>query len=194
MIAKAKVLIVTAWWPTKTKYFEQYSQSIVRLLNTIDVETELFLTTIYAPSKFESNAKALFQAEQWAIECEFTHVLVIDADVVVLGENSLKKIIELNKDVVLPGRGSGTGCVKANEENDDNGVGWGCCLVKTDVLKKCSFLPGMVNEYMWPDRLWFKRLRFAGINIWRYYDVVANTLEASAGVPMPSFQPKRSVR
>ena len=134
------------------------------------------------------------QAEQWAIEKGFTHIMNLDADILIEDENFLWKLLEVDKDIVMPGRGSGTGTVIFSPNAADRNTGWGCCLAKVEVIKNVSLSSGLSSDYLWPDTMWFKKLRLSGYKIWRCYDAIVKHLEEASNVPSASFQPSMEVQ
>ncbi len=177
-----KVLIATAWWPTKSKYFEEYSKGVVGLQKA-KIETELFITTQFHDSKFGSNFLAVKQCVTWAIKNKFTHILILDADITLSPENFIK-MIKSNKDILLAGRGSGDGlCLMNNNTNDR--IGWGCSLIKTEVFENVKL--EYSGDFLTPDRLWLKKAKIFGYKVWCHFGVVPKILEESTNFPMSAF-------
>lgn len=182
-----KLLITTAWWPTKTPFFERYAIGVDRLIRS-GLCDQFFITTRFHDSKYGSNFEAIQQGAHWAIAHDFTHVLILDADVV-LSITGLQVLIEADKEVILAGRGSGSGVSKMDLQSPSIGnIGWGCALYKVSAVKKCPMEYG--GDFISPDRLWFKKLIMSGIEVWCHFDVVPTLLETSANRPMAAFSPK----
>lgn len=188
-----KVLIATAWWPNKTPCFARYSAGVVAQLDGGPYESELFITTNYADTKFQSIVGAMSQAQEWAEAHGFTHVLNVEADKE-LPAGTLGRLLEADKDVVYPGRGQGKGLVKiapgAIRAPLEKTIGWGVVLVRTSVLSLCPF-NSYVGEYLWPDQAWWKRLAFEGIGTWVDFDTPIGTLIPPADRPSASFNPTK---
>lgn len=191
MTTDRKVLISTAWWPTKTPCFARYSAGVAAQLEGEGYEAELFITTNYAETKFQSIVGAMTQAQQWAEAHGFTHVLNVEGDKVLTG-GTLARLLAHDKPVVYPGRGQGRGLVRiapgAVRAPLEKMIGWGVVLVRTEVLERCPF-NSYVGEYMWPDQAWWKRLAFEGIGTWVDFDTPIETLIPPANRPSMSFNP-----
>jgi hypothetical protein len=187
-IKMKRILIVTAWWPTRTNCFKEYSEGINDLLSSKKVETEFFITTNFHESKFGSIFHSMKQAEQWTIEHGFDYLLNIDSDIVLKLED-FEKMVELEKDVLLTGRGHGNGLSVLNIQNPVNGqIGWGCCLVKKEILELVPFV--FSGDMLPPDRMWFKKLSLTGIDIWCNFDIIPKCLEESDIQPRRAFKPR----
>lgn len=180
------VLIATAWWPTKTHCFAEYAKGVTRMLGIKEADVQLFIATHLHESKYGSNIGALQQAERWALEYDFTHLLVLDADIVLPAEG-LHCMLSADKSVVLAGRGHGEGLGRFNTEAENQGQGWGCTLITTKTLREVPLSTAYAGDYLSPDRMWLKRVEQQGIGIWCLYDVVAELLEPSAVMPMSAF-------
>lgn len=180
-----RVLIATAWWPTKTRCFDRWSRGVARQL-TGDVD--LFITTRFSDSKFKSIVEAMTQAQAWAFEHGFTHLFNLEADKE-LPEGSLDRLLQRDKPVVLMGRSSGSGMSPFSLKELDIGYGWGSMLVQMSVLEKIPFEIGFSGEFITPDRVWFKRLFQLGIPAWVDHDCPVVTLEPAARGALESFKP-----
>jgi len=181
-----RVLIATAWSPTKSHCFEDYQAGVVSALKS-RAETELFITTSFAESKFESIVGAMSQARAYALEGGFTHYLNVEADFK-LPEGALDLMLQMRKSVVLPGRGEGEGLVRMNYDTlIGSRIGWGVVLITRKVLEKAPFL--FHGSFLTPDRAWFKFLLHAGIEVWQNRDLVIQPLEPAAQHPERSFAP-----
>jgi len=179
-----KILIATAWWPKKTKYFQEYSQGICELLKA-PCETEFFITTKFHDSKFGSNFLAISQCIDWALANNFTHVLILDADVI-LKSNEFIKMILSDKDILLTGRGHGEGLQKLPDTRESASIGWGCSLIKTVVFRNVPLQ--YTGDWLTPDRMWIKKARLNGYQIWCHFDIVPNILEESKNIPMSAYR------
>lgn len=189
MQSRNKVLISTAWWPTKTPHFARYAAGVVELLAVDEVDTEFFITTSFHESKFGSNATALHQAEEWLLGAEgFTHLLILDADVVLPAEG-LCHMLEADKGVILAGRGHGSGISRVTRAAANHGQGWGCALISAETLEQVPLIEGFSGDFLSPDRMWFKKLEQLGIEVWCHHDTEAVLLEESASAPMAAFKP-----
>jgi len=190
-----KLLIVTAWWPTKSGCFQQYSAATSELLQHLareGIESQLFITTHYHESKFGSIVGALTQGQQWAIEKGFTHLLILEADKV-LPPLSLKSLIASNATVILAGRGGGSGKSRYDVRTQDIGYGWGCTLIATELLKQYPLDSGAIRDHYTPDRAWFKRLMLDGVPILIDHEAPVETLEPAATAPQRAFKPKENI-
>lgn len=191
MTAKPRVLISTAWWPSKTSCFTRYAHGIGHQLERSDFDAELFVTTAFAPTKFQSIVAAMTQAQQWAQEHEYTHVLNVEADKVLFCD-TVRRLLAHRKAVVYPGRGGGSGLVRVQPGQIraplEQMIGWGVVLVETEVLGRVPF-NSYVGEYTWPDHAWWKRLAFEGIDTWVDFDTPIETLQPAAKRPSKSFNP-----
>lgn len=160
-----RTLISTPWWPSKTPCFEAYSRGIVRQLGE---DTELFIATSFAESKFESIIRSMVAAEQYAMGNGFTHLFNVEADVE-LPPGCLRRLLSLEKPVVIalhserPEKKSGEADFQTLV---DGRVGWAVMLVDLDVLKRVPFESAFKGDFMTPDRLWFKRLLLERIPVW----------------------------
>ena len=166
------ILIATAWWPTKTKHFEKYYKGVIGLLNSPE-NVELFITTKFHCSKFGSNFKAIEQCVNWAIENSFSHVLILDADVI-LSSKDFISLIEADKYILLAGRMQGEGITTIQSDSELNKIGWGCSLIKTNVFRKIKL--EYVGDFLTPDRMWFKKARLGGYDICCHNEVIPNIL------------------
>jgi hypothetical protein len=184
-----KVLIATAWWPTKSKWFNKYSAGI--LSASVDVDTELFITTSFADSKFESIVKSMCQAEDWAKAHGHTHILYVEADKV-LPSGAINSLLIHDKSVVLLGRGeekrSGLECMDFARLIDGK-FGWGAMLVKIETLNQVSFKESYRGDFISRDRAWFKRLLQLGVKIYLDHETKVTTLEPAEKTPQKSFKP-----
>jgi hypothetical protein len=167
----AKVLISTAWSPTHSWWFSEYSQGIANQILPMDVTTEFFITTTFATTKFESIVGSMLQAQRYAIYKEFTHLLNVEADRLI-GHKTLDTLLRVDRDVVLgiPSEYIGqypvlkSGPTEYRRVSDE--IGWGVMLVKTNVLLGASFEAGLVGGgLMWPDRMWIKYCLSHGVDI-----------------------------
>lgn len=178
-----KILIATAWWPKKTRWFQQYSQGVSELLK-IPYETEFFITTKFHDSKFGSNFLAIKQCIDWAITHDFTHVLILDADII-LESDKFIKMMDADKDILLTGRGSGEGLHILSDTKESAKIGWGCSLIKTNVFRRVAL--EYTGDFLSPDRMWIKKARLSGYQIWCHFDVVPTILEDSKNIPMSAY-------
>ena len=183
-----KVLIATAWWPSKSRWFGQYSSGVLGVVG--DADTEIFITTSFADSKFESIVRSMYQAEQWAKKHGHTHILNLEADKVI-GPGSLHTLLSLDKSVILFGRNEQkTGLEKLEYKRlIDGNFGWGAMLVKTEVLNSVSWKDGYRGDYISPDRAWFKRLIQLGIDVYLDHSTPVQTLEPASNEIQKSFNP-----
>jgi hypothetical protein len=181
---KNKILISTAWWPNKTKYFDKYSNGVSELLKT-KYDVELFITTKFHDSKYGSNFLAIKQCVDWALIYGFSHILILDADIV-LNKNDFIKMINANKEILLVGRGSGEGLKRLPDTNDLSRIGWGCSLIKTTVFNRVSM--EYTGDFLTPDRMWIKKARLNGYTIWCDFDIIPAILEKSSEFPMLAYQ------
>lgn len=180
-----RVLIATAFWPLKTPFFESYSKGIVELLKTEKAQTQFFITTSLKDSKYSSNVSALQQAEKWAITHEFDYLLIVDADIIVK-RSDFELMLEVDKKVLLAGRGEGEGLHKFTLEDKTVGkYGWGCALINVNVLRCFPLMD--LGDFLSPDRMWFKKLLQSEVEIWCHLDVVPEILEESKSYPMTAF-------
>lgn len=159
-----RILICTAWSPTHSEYLLQYSNGVFQ--QNSEHKIEIFLTTTFAKDKFKSIVGSMIDAQKYALEYNFTHLFNLEADRYI-GKNTLKKMLEIDSDVVV---GAPTGSLQIGEEtshisNVNSSLGWGCMLVKTDVLKVAPFNIAISDSGEWPDRRWFKYCLHRGINV-----------------------------
>jgi hypothetical protein len=171
-----KILIATAWWPTKTYLFDEFSEGLCDLLyfgKSENIEIELMFATNLHESKYGSNYLSINQCFDYALGNDFTHILILDADIV-LSADDLDKMIKSSKDVVLAGRGSGKGLIKHNFETSN--IGWGCSLLKTETIKK---RPKYTGDFLSPDRSFLKFVSKNNFEVWCHYDVSPKILEES---------------
>lgn len=182
-----KTLICTSWWPTKSPLFADFSRG---LTGQFDQDVELFLTTSFAESKFESIVRSMVSAEQYMLNHPFTHLLNVEADVM-LPDGFLSRLIEMDKPVIVcahdqrPERKSFVGDFKTLI---DSRIGWGAMLVQRDVLEQIPFESAFRGDYLTPDRLWFKRLLSSNVPVWVDTTERPKLLEQAENGPRSAFQ------
>lgn len=182
-----KTLIATAWWPTKSRLFSQYAQGVITQLEENDAE--MFITTSFAESKFESIVRSMVAAEQYALNQDFTHLLNVEADMQ-LAPGFLDRLLKLEKPVVVvahderPEKKSRPGNFQTLI---DSRIGWGAMLVSCDVLQKIPFESAFRGDYLTPDRLWFKRLLMENIPVWIEANEKPHLLEKAESGPRRAF-------
>ena len=193
-----KVLICTAWSPTKSRCFPKYAEGISRVLHS-SIPTELYITSTMVDEKFESIVKSMAEAQYYAMYSRCTHLLNVEADRLV-PEGTLEAGLDHNKDVVLftptaPKRGEASlrqfseeACREMNPGG--SGIhGWGTMLVSVDTLRQVPFEEGYHGNYCWPDVMWFRKLKRVGIDIWIDRTHTIELLEPASPNPGVSFAP-----
>lgn len=185
----AKVLIATSWWPTKTASFPEYARSVSGLINDGGVETELFITTSFADSKFRSIIESMNKAQEWAQAHACTHVLNMEADrSIQKTEGFLKRLVDKDKPVLVLSRVmGGSGVRRMTLRELDAGQGWGLMLVQTSVLERVPFRAGFVGDFYTPDRSWLKRLFQLDVPVWLDHEEPFELLEPAEKGPRPAF-------
>lgn len=185
-----KVLISTAWSPTHSPYFSEYADGISNL-NLDGLEHELFITTHFAKSKFQSIVGAMHKAERYAKLKGFTHIFNVEADRKLIDVDLLHKMLDIDSDIVLG---------YSHREHPEipefvqytpshDCVGWGTMLVTTQLLKEISFTVGDRGAASWPDRMWLKRCYVEGKKI-TIMDIDVITMEKSSNAILDSFAPE----
>jgi len=185
-----RVLISTAWWPTKSKWWPQYSSSVGELLSG-PIDCDLFITTSFSDSKFRSIVDSMSQASAWASAHGFTHILNVEADRAFSDPKmALSTLLSRDKSVVVASSSfGGSGIARMTPSLIDRGEGWGVMLVDVETLNKIPFTSGYAGDYISPDRAWFRKLRMSGVDVWLDFDIKVSVLEPAARTPMSSFRP-----
>lgn len=184
----AKVLIATAWYPTKSRHFGAYSSSVAALLGHPEYDSDLFITTSFGETKFESITRSMRQAQQWAEAHDYTHVFNIEADICVERE-TIAKLLHRDKPVVYVSSG-GSGFHQLGVYNSGRGPtkGWGAVLVQTAALQDVPF-DSYMGPWAWPDRMWLKRLNQLGVEVWIDQDIGVQVLENPSTIVESCFNP-----
>ena len=181
-----RVLITTAWSPTKSNWFDLWSRGIAFTLKR--PYTDLYITTYPAESKFASIVGAMREGQEYAIKNRYDFLFNVEADFA-LPSYTLDRLIEANCDVILPGvkpELQERGLVRMGYEELIQGrIGWGVMLVKVHVLMECPF--SFHGDFLTPDRAWFKRVLQRGFEVWRDYANVEPSTGAHAS-PMHGIQ------
>jgi hypothetical protein len=167
-----KVLITTSWSPTHTKFFGEYSQGVSEQLKDGSFEKELMLGATFAETKFESLVGSMILAQAYALSRGFTHVFNVEADRV-LPSGIVRTALNMSCPVVLI-----VGADRLRENGIDSSapseewpsiikqrIGWGVALVETAVLRRVPFENALVSQFLWPDILWLKRAKSAGVTV-----------------------------
>jgi hypothetical protein len=181
-----KILICTAWAPTKSHCFPEYSKAVGSVLEDDELGAELFITTHSIDSKYESIVRCMHQAEDYALMKGFTHVLNVEMDRLA-GADLVKSLLAHDKDIVLPGIGRGGGVQDPGAmQLESEGRGWGIMLVKTDVLRQASFANGFRGDYLDPCKMWFKLAQRMGYKVWIDEDIDTMPLILERETPYPT--------
>lgn len=159
---KDKVLIAVAYWPTKSGCFFEFTKGLesgIGKKNPIDYE--LFIHSSIADNKFESIVNSLSMAREYALsDGSFTHMLGLDADVK-LKANAIRKLVVLKKEVVVSVHSGRVDDFQEGQANYDSlvssQIGWACMLANMKTIEKVPFTMSG-GEYLYPDRMYFKRL------------------------------------
>jgi hypothetical protein len=176
----SRVLIVTAWYPSRTEEAVAYFGGVSALVQS-GIPVELFITTALEESKNKSAVRAMSEGEVYAQLSQFTHVLNLEMDKV-LPPQALRRGLELDKPVLLfNDKDAPWSRVKGLKQLSYNSLvdgraGWGSMLVKTGVLDRLSLSNGYVGDYISPGRAWFKRAMQLGIEVWRDSDTFVKTM------------------
>jgi hypothetical protein len=190
-MTRSKVLINTAWWPSKTRWFAKYAAGIVSQLEDPAYDSELLLATNFAQTKFVSIVRSMRQGQQWAEHHHCTHVLNVEADKV-LPAGAVARLLSHQKPVVFAGdtQLEGEGLERLSPHTGIGQTkGWGVVLVETPVLARAPFDQRRGGGWFWPDRLWLKKLDHLGIEAWIDYDCEVETLEPADKTRGVCFDP-----
>jgi len=133
----------------------------------------------------------MFQAQQWADAHGFTHILNVEADKV-LPPGTLDRLLSHQKLVVYAGDaidGGGQGLTKIGVYQGGGVKGWGVVLVSVEILRHVPF-DVYAGQWLWPDRMWLKRMENLGVDVWMDRDWKVKTLEAPSRYAGPTFKPE----
>ena len=193
-IRRPKVLLSTAFWPTKTPYFRKYSEGVTRqLLNSDRIYVDVFITTQFAQWKTFSIAGAMHQAALYAIENDYTHYFNVDADVC-LGEHVLTDLLKHKEPIVIGNpHGSMSGDLSDILNTSKDKCGWMIMLVETSVLKEVPLLVPGQDPFEHCDFTWYKKIQSKGYKIWVDKEINAEQMDMSPNENFcfgKSFEPK----
>jgi hypothetical protein len=194
-MTRSKVLINTAWWPSKTRWFSRYAAGIVAQLEDPSFDKELLIATNFAQTKFISIVRSMMQGQQWAEHHLCSHVLNVEADKV-LPAGAVARLLSHKKPVVFAGdrQIEGEGLERLSPHTGiGQSKGWGVVLVETPILALVPFDQRRGGGWFWPDRLWFKKLDYLGIEAWIDHDCSVETLEPAAKTPAFCFDPSNAI-
>lgn len=193
-----KVLVATAWSPTKSEYFKEYAAGISSALKS-EVQTELYITATIADDRFSSIVRSMAEAQYYAMYNGFTHLFNVEATrrlppgILESGLSRGKEVLLFSSIPLKDGEGPVRKFTRdlCNELNPNPSelMGWGTMLVEMSVLRRVPFEDGYRGGYLWPDVMWFKKLGLDGIDIWVDREHTVKLLEPADHTPGSSFAP-----
>lgn len=183
-----KVLILTTWFPTKTRHFKEFSKGLNWVLDTPNCEKELLLMCYFHRLKETSLLCGMAHGENYALKNRFTHILILEADILI-SPNGLEKMLTAKKQVVI-------GTLFTNSKNKSTLVpysphhgGWCCMLVETNVLKCNSFADKRNRVKFGCDTAWLGNVSREGVEIFTYNGIIKSVLEGPQCINKSPFDP-----